>query len=603
MPFKKSHTHGRHEGEVAVYKMLKLPISGDPTSSGLPMNHAVRAMESPLVALGTLDNKGQPWTTVWGGEIGCTRPVAEDVLRFDSKVDTLHDPVFKALFGSDQTKAGHAVPPNGEKRKMMAALTIDLEGQDRVKLMGNMLAGIEGKDGRVRLAMDIEESLGNCPKYLNRKEIVPNDAHPVLMPQGLPLPQEAVDLIGKADTLFLSSTNGKSMDTNNRGGPPGFVRIIQNDEEGVVLIYPECEFSGNRLYQSLGNLKVNPMIGIVIPDFITSDVLYLTGSATILVGKDASDLLIRTQLAVKINVADVIFVRSGLPFRGIPIEYSPYNPPQRYLVTEQNESAAKASHSNIDISANFLSRETITPTISRFTFKLSSQKPIPSWHAGQYIALDFAPQLYQGWSHMRDHDPQSLNDDFIRTFTVSNTPQDTELQITVKKHGPATRFLWRHKAGTSLKLSVLGFGGQESFRIPIQGASKKSPHSIFIAAGVGITPLLAQAPALLSAESDVDVLWSLRGEDLNLAVDSFKRIDGLAAITKLFITGDYFDSKLAHEVQSLGSDIAFWRMGEDDLKALKGEQRKFFLCTGPTMLQGVKEWLTGEQVVWEDFGY
>ncbi|UKZ79744.1 hypothetical protein TrVFT333_007505 [Trichoderma virens FT-333] len=482
--------------------MLKLPISGDPTSSGLPMNHAVRAMESPLVALGTLDNKGRPWTTVWGGEIGCTRPVAEDVLRFDSKVDTLHDPVFKALFGSDQTKAGHAVPPNGEKRKMMAALTIDLEGQDRVKLMGSMLA-----------------------------------------------------------------------------------------------------VSGNRLYQSLGNLKVNPLIGIVIPDFITSDVLYLTGSATILAGKDASDLLIRTQLAVKINVTDAIFVRSGLPFRGIPIEYSPYNPPPRYLVTEQNESAANASHSKIGISANFLSRETITPTISRFTFKLSSQNPISSWHAGQYITLDFAPQLYQGWSHMRDHDPQSLNDDFIRTFTVSNTPRDTELQITVKKHGPATGFLWRHKAGTPLKLSVLGFGGQESFRMPVQGASKKSPHSIFIAAGVGITPLLAQAPALLSAESDVNVLWSLRGEDLNLAVDSFKRIDGLAAITKLFITGDYFDSKLAQKVQSLGSDIAFRRMMEDDLKALKGEQRKFFLCTGPTMLQGVKGWLTGEQVVWEDFGY
>lgn len=221
--------------------MLKLPISGDPTSSGLPMNHAVRAMQSPLVAVGTLDNKGRPWTTVWGGDIGCARPVAEDVLRFDSKVDTQHDPVFNALLGSDKGKAGHAVLQNEKKRKMMAALTIDLEGQDRVKLMGKMLAAVEGKDGRVRIAMDIEESLGNCPKYLNRKEIVPNDSHPVLISQRLPLPQEAVDLIGRADTLFLSSSNGKSMDTNNRGGPPGFVRVIQNNEDGVVLIYPECK--------------------------------------------------------------------------------------------------------------------------------------------------------------------------------------------------------------------------------------------------------------------------------------------------------------------------------------------------------------------------
>lgn len=237
--FKKSYPHGRHEGEVAVYKMLKLPISGDPTSSGLPMHHAVRAMESPLVALGTLDKQGQPWTTVWGGDAGCIIPIAEDVLRFDSAVDTRHDPVFQAMFGSNRVKSGSVARPR--ERKLMAALSIDLEGQDRVKLMGRMLLSKKDSDGSVKVAMGVEESLGNCPKYLNRKRIVPNDIVPVLSPQGLPLPQEAVNLIGRADMFFVSSSNGQSMDTNNRGGPPGFVRIIQNDKDGVVLIYPECE--------------------------------------------------------------------------------------------------------------------------------------------------------------------------------------------------------------------------------------------------------------------------------------------------------------------------------------------------------------------------
>lgn len=359
--------------------------------------------------------------------------------------------------------------------------------------------------------------------------------------------------------------------------------------------------SGNRLYQSLGNIKVNPRIGIVIPDFITSDVLYLTGSATILTGEDASKLLTRTQLAVKIDVADARFVQSGLPFRGIPIEYSPYNPPPRYLVAEQDESIAKAAHNSTDLSANLLSRETLTLTISRFTFRLSSSKPIPTWHAGQYITLDFAPHLYKGWSHMRDHDPQSLNDDFIRTFTVSNTPQETELQITAKKHGPATHFLWKHRIGAPLKLSVLGFGGHESFRMPVH--ANESSSSVFVAAGVGITPLLAQAPALLDGRADFNVLWSLRGEDLPLAVDSFQRIDGLAATTKLFVTGDSIDSRLVEEIVGMGSSIQFRRMSEDDLQPLKGSERKFFLCTGPTLLKKVNEWLTGEQVVWEDFGY
>ena len=44
------------------------------------------------------------------------------------------------------------------------------------------------------------------------------------------------------------------MGTNHRGGSPGFVRVASNKPGpgGCTLVYPE--FSGNRLYQTLGNL-------------------------------------------------------------------------------------------------------------------------------------------------------------------------------------------------------------------------------------------------------------------------------------------------------------------------------------------------------------
>ena len=59
------------------------------------------------------------------------------------------------------------------------------------------------------------------------------------------------------------------------------MRILEDNEEGVVLVYPE--FSGNQLYQSLGNLQVDGRIGVVVPDFETGNVLFVTGRAEVLV--------------------------------------------------------------------------------------------------------------------------------------------------------------------------------------------------------------------------------------------------------------------------------------------------------------------------------
>ena len=55
------------------------------------------------------------------------------------------------------------------------------------------------------------------------------------------------------------------MDTNHRGGPPGFVRCLSGEDGYTKFVYPE--YSGNRLYQSLGNLMLEPKSGFFFPDF------------------------------------------------------------------------------------------------------------------------------------------------------------------------------------------------------------------------------------------------------------------------------------------------------------------------------------------------
>lgn len=176
----------------------------------------------------------------------------------------------------------------------------------------------------IQLVLKIEQSLGNCPKYLNSKVIEPATSAPELVSDSPQFPLQALDLLAKADLFFVSSAqHDTDMDTNHRGGPPGFLRVESNEESGAVLCWPE--YSGNRLYQTLGNLVINPLAGICVPDFEKGDMLYMTGKTEILIGKDAAALLPRSNLCVKLTVTAARFVTQALPLRGRAGERSPYS--------------------------------------------------------------------------------------------------------------------------------------------------------------------------------------------------------------------------------------------------------------------------------------
>lgn len=608
-----------HPGEKAIHALLHISQHGNPTQIGLPARFALRVAASPLVAFGTLDGDGKPWTSVWGGKAEFAAPLEHGVLAVQSVADARYDPVAQSLFGTrtdgkldDEPYHITREELEGGGGRVMAGLSIDLATRDRVKLGGRLVAGKadlndEEDVARVQMAMLVEESLGNCPKYLNKKTISPHLPSPLLVSDELPLPSEALSLLDKADLFFLSSTDGRTMDTNHRGGPPGFVRVISNSaENGVQLIYPE--YSGNRLYQTLGNMHVRPIVGICVPNFETSDVLYLTGETKILVGSNASRLLPHTKLAVKINVTAARFVRDGLPFRGDVVDYSPYNPPVRRVAGEsatEEAAAVKAS-----VMATLKNREVITPSIARFTFTLetTTTRAVKMWKPGQHVTLDFSEELDVGWSHMRDDDPASLNDDFVRTFTVSNEPgsgdkvrDGIEMQITVRRHGPVTGLLWKWNLRVPLEVPMLGVGGEEEHRVPEVDDGKEA---VFIAAGVGITPALGQAPALLAAGRRFRVLWSLRTEDMPLAVDAFGRIEGLAKRTTIFVTGEGLEENQEKSLRQLESEVVRRRMIHQDV-LLKEEEggKRYYLCTAPEMLKLLLTWLEGRDVTYESFNY
>ena len=234
-----------HDGELQMHRILKAPTNGYANADGLPTSFGMRVVQSPIIAVGTMDADENIWTTIWGSQRGFAQPIAEDVLGMRSKMDMKYDPVAKAIL-ADRVEGGMQL--NGGRGKLISGLAIDLETRDRVKLMGRMVALAEepGETGNVQMGVHIEESLGNCPKYLNKKDIVPNDdMNPQLVGDGegaLHLSQEALDLVYKADLFFLSSEFGGKMDTNHRGGAPGFLKVLKNEDGQVELLYPECKF-------------------------------------------------------------------------------------------------------------------------------------------------------------------------------------------------------------------------------------------------------------------------------------------------------------------------------------------------------------------------
>lgn len=612
-----------HPGEHAMHEKLSVPETDNPTSLGLTPMAAYQLQADPLLAVGTLDSQKRPWTTVWGGEAGFARSLGSGIVGIRTTVDRKYDPVVQALVGGKGD--GEVVREEG-KGRMIGGLAIDLMKRKRMKLYGRMVAGALAKaempdeegielseearkqdqkedwdvgEGEIQLAQRIEQSLGNCPKYLNKKHISPARPRPRLVSQGPKLPVEAIKLINKADLFFISSSRQEyDMDTNHRGGPAGFVRVVSNGSDDAEIIYPE--YSGNRLYQTLGNLTVTPLAGLVFPDFDTGDVLYITGRTEILIGKDAAAILPRSNMAVKIKVIEAIFVKEGLAFRGTPDEPSPYNPNVRLLPSEGNIAAQIKGEQN---TARLIGKSELTPTVNRYRFAMTNAVP---YKAGQWVAMDFSEELDMGYSHMRDDDPKSLNDDYVRTFTVSSPPAGTEakphdeFEITVRRIGPVTGFLSQQNAKGGLEVPLKGFGGDFIIQRPSDGAT-----AVFVAGGVGITPLLGQLPSL--DLTTFRLIWILRIDDWGLVEDTFSKHPEIASNTMIYFTGETKEDlsvqqkKKVEQFTSNGAVVELRRPEEKDFGATDAE--RWYLCAGRPLRDRLLEWLKGRTVVFENFDY
>jgi ferredoxin-NADP reductase/predicted pyridoxine 5'-phosphate oxidase superfamily flavin-nucleotide-binding protein len=610
------------EGEEKMHNLLHVPPQDNPTSAMLTPQASFMLQRAPLLAIGTLDSDSRPWTALWGGEPGFSEPLGGGFVGTRTLVDGKFDPVVQALVGGKEK--GETLQPEGGEGKMLSGLAIDLVKRKRVKIAGKLAAGtlrdvdveIEGNSSaepppdipktqsQIQLVTKIEQSLGNCPKYLNQYELKPALVTPEVLSEGPALSKEGRALIDRADMFFLSTSIATDMDTNHRGGPPGFIRTISP----TCIIYPE--YSGNRLYQSLGNLQLNPRIGITVPDYETGDVLYTTGEAEMLIGRAAAQLLPGTNLAVKIHLTHTRLVKQGLAFRGtLQLNgLSPYNPRVRPLF---NEPGVKPPSSSPAQAARLVQKTQLAPDIARFSFSVPGGV---TYAPGQWAALSFREELDEGYSHMRNEDPRSLNDDFVRTFTISSVPRygaedkgrkEEGFDVTIRRVGKVTALLFEQGERSGLEIPLLGVGGE--FRIEQRSEAGETPLTPFIAAGVGITPLLGQLASLELSPAAFRLFWTVRSADLGLVADTLTSFPALAPLTNLFVTrggADGEDEEVEKELAQLnerGVTIQLRRLAKSDLEVV--DAQRWYLCAGGSLRKQVLSWLPDREVLFEDFDY
>lgn len=83
-------------------------------------------------------------------------------------------------------------------------------------------------------------------------------------------------LIESLDLFFLATADADGQPTcSYKGGDPGFVRVL--DE--VRLVFPG--YDGNGMFLSMGNVLVNPRVGLLFIDFRRPRRLRVEGEATV----------------------------------------------------------------------------------------------------------------------------------------------------------------------------------------------------------------------------------------------------------------------------------------------------------------------------------
>lgn len=260
-----------HRGELQAQQLAGQVAAGHGIRDFMPDQHRLFFEALPFVLLASAGADGAPRAQVLHGAPGFIR--SPDALTLAIACDST----------------------------LEAGAPVGLLGIDFATRRRNRANGVVRSNEGALLVVEVRESFGNCPKYLTVRQVeaAPRQPLPPVAFQGLD--EAARSLVAAADTFFVATSGGAhGLDISHRGGPAGFARI-----DGDALVIPD--FSGNRYFNTLGNMLLDARAALLFIDFASGDVLTLDGAVAISWQEGAREW--------RFSCAEGVLARAALPLR------------------------------------------------------------------------------------------------------------------------------------------------------------------------------------------------------------------------------------------------------------------------------------------------
>ena len=285
-----------HAGERAVQARFGLAERVERRGRRVICDHLIAQHREfypllPFLLTGMVDDD-RSWAGLLTGAPGFAHRPDPQTLRVDALPD-----------------AGDALHPALVDGAAIGVLGIELATRRRNRLTGRVRTPDAGG-----FVIQVAQSFGNCPQYIQTRSVTPRDLAPGPVHRGVSLDAAGRRLVAGAVTFFIATAHfdgsaGAGADVSHRAGRPGFVRI----EDDGTLVFPD--FQGNSHFNTLGNLVTTPRAGLLFPDFKTGDLVQRIGSAEIVWDGPAVDASPGAQRLLRVTPESVVRRERAVPLR------------------------------------------------------------------------------------------------------------------------------------------------------------------------------------------------------------------------------------------------------------------------------------------------
>lgn len=260
-----------HEGEQRVQERVGVRdrierMGRNIVRDFMPPEHREFFEDLPFLVLGSADATGALWASLLPGEPGFIQAPSPRRLQILA-----------------QPLPGDPLAANLLVGGALGLLGIELATRRRNRANGRIARLAPGA-----FELAIDQSFGNCKQYIQPRSGVfaAPGARALPTPERADLSAEALRILARTDTSFIATSSRdakrggpEGVDVSHRGGPPGFIHAERLDG-ATRLTLPD--YYGNFMFNSFGNLEVNPHAGLLALDFESGALLSVTGTARVI---------------------------------------------------------------------------------------------------------------------------------------------------------------------------------------------------------------------------------------------------------------------------------------------------------------------------------